>query len=99
MELPKKKIIRDKGLYREYGEEHYQCEVPGCSEEGWLGPHHIVFRSQGGGDTLDNLIQLCRRHHEWAHGEHSRKARKFFQTIKSQLIYRASTEAEDDAEG
>lgn len=29
--------------------------------------HHIVYRSQGGGDGVDNLIPLCRKHHEDAH--------------------------------
>lgn len=30
--------------------------------------HHIVFRSQGGKDTADNLVTLCGGCHERAHG-------------------------------
>ena len=29
--------------------------------------HHCVFRSQGGKDTSENLIALCRACHELAH--------------------------------
>ena len=29
--------------------------------------HHIIFRSQRGTDTLDNLLQLCARCHEAVH--------------------------------
>lgn len=29
--------------------------------------HHIVFRSQGGGDNIENLIPLCRECHNQAH--------------------------------
>lgn len=29
--------------------------------------HHIVHRGAGGGDTLDNMICLCRKHHNAAH--------------------------------
>lgn len=29
-------------------------------------PHHITSRGAGGGDTGDNVIPLCRKHHtEW----------------------------------
>jgi 5-methylcytosine-specific restriction endonuclease McrA len=36
----------------------------GCS--GPLDPHHIVFRSAGGKDAKENLITLCRKHHDQA---------------------------------
>ena len=29
--------------------------------------HHIVFRSHGGDDIPENLICLCRHHHDQAH--------------------------------
>lgn len=34
---------------------------------GRLDPHHIQRRSQGGTDTADNLVTLCRAHHSWVH--------------------------------
>ena len=37
----------------------------GCS--GGLDVHHIKTRGSGGGDTGDNLILLCRKHHQEAH--------------------------------
>ena len=35
--------------------------------QGRLDPHHIFRRGQGGPDTLENLITLCRAHHDWVH--------------------------------
>jgi 5-methylcytosine-specific restriction endonuclease McrA len=37
----------------------------GCSEG--LDPHHIVTRGAGGDDVPENIITLCRRHHNDAH--------------------------------
>jgi len=74
MKFPNKKIIKDKKYYREYQESHPNCEV--CGKPGWLGPHHIIFRSQGGGDTWENLIRLCKKHHDGAHYH-----KKFWQPI------------------
>lgn len=31
-----------------------------------LDPHHIIPRSAGGGDMSNNLITLCRKHHDMA---------------------------------
>jgi 5-methylcytosine-specific restriction endonuclease McrA len=36
----------------------------GCS--GGLDPHHIHFKGAGGADTKENLITLCRKHHDEA---------------------------------
>ena len=30
--------------------------------------HHVIYRSQGGTDSLNNLVLLCRHCHERAHG-------------------------------
>jgi hypothetical protein len=55
---PHKKVLaRDGGL----------CQVPGCSRAA-AHAHHIVHRSQGGGDDLSNMIALCASHH--LHGVH-----------------------------
>jgi len=31
-----------------------------------LDPHHIIKRSQGGDDVKENIITLCRKHHDMA---------------------------------
>lgn len=50
-------IERDKGF----------CQVPGCSRAA-VHAHHVVWRSRGGGDELENLVSLCAGHH--LHGVH-----------------------------
>jgi HNH endonuclease len=45
----------------------YQCTMPGCTMRKMLDPHHIVFRSHGGGDEPSNLTTLCRVHHGLVH--------------------------------
>ena len=32
-----------------------------------IDPHHIISRGAGGGDEPQNIIALCRRHHNLAH--------------------------------
>jgi hypothetical protein len=54
--------LRDKG----------QCTFmsPGghrCQEQRWLHAHHIVPKSKGGPDTLENLTTLCSGHHRVVH--------------------------------
>ena len=34
---------------------------------GRIDPHHILPRGRGGADTLENLVSLCRAHHDWVH--------------------------------
>lgn len=41
-----------------------RCEVPWCRTVWRLDPHHIVKRSQGGADALENLTLICRTHHD-----------------------------------
>ena len=38
--------------------------MPGCSARRNLHAHHVVFRSQGGGDEPANLTTLCAFHHQ-----------------------------------
>lgn len=61
---PTSKEIYKQALARDLG-----CcgtQLPGkCG--GRIDPHHIKMRSQGGEDTLDNLVCLCRVHHSWVH--------------------------------
>lgn len=43
-----------------------------CGTRDGLDVHHIVYRSQGGGDEPTNLIALCRRHHGLVHSDKPR---------------------------
>jgi 5-methylcytosine-specific restriction endonuclease McrA len=43
---------------------HCRC----CHTMNGLDPHHVVYKSFGGSDTLDNLLTLCRKCHDDIHG-------------------------------
>lgn len=46
--------------------DNYTCQC--CkSKKGTMHAHHIVYRSQGGADTLDNLVTLCEFCHKKLH--------------------------------
>jgi len=47
--------------------DHYKCR--GCRRRGpgHVDVHHLKFRSQGGGDVLENLLCLCRVCHAEIH--------------------------------
>lgn len=50
-------VARDKG-----------CAFPGCTRPPkHCQAHHIRFWSDGGATTIDNLVLLCRRHHDLVH--------------------------------
>ncbi|MGE3975886.1 MAG: HNH endonuclease [Bdellovibrionales bacterium] len=38
-----------------------------CAERKWLHTHHIIQRSKGGQDTIENLTTLCSGHHRLTH--------------------------------
>lgn len=42
------------------------CEY--CSRKA-VDCHHLVFRSQGGGNSINNLVALCRECHNRAHSD------------------------------
>lgn len=48
------------------------CERPGCGR--WIpygieneNVHHVLLRSKGGKDELENLLAVCRDCHSWIH--------------------------------
>lgn len=54
-------------VYKQVAErDDYLCRVCGTQA---VDVHHIVFRSHGGADVPENLICLCRVHHEMAHSD------------------------------
>lgn len=40
--------------------------------------HHVIPRSQLGKDDVNNVVCLCRYHHEMAHSEHAKELRAYF---------------------
>jgi hypothetical protein len=47
-----------------------RCAVPGCSAPA-AQEHHLVYRSRGGSDDLENRVALCSAHHlRGVHGGH-----------------------------
>jgi hypothetical protein len=49
--------------YAVFERDGWRCRVPGCTSRRNLHAHHIVFRSQGGSDEIDNLVTVCATHH------------------------------------
>jgi len=85
MLLPKNKPYKSKANYKKYGKRHPVCE--NCrNQRAWLGPHHIIFRSQGGGDEDENLISLCQSCHYEAHSYSPKFWRDKFKEIKKNEI-------------
>ena len=49
--------------HRVFARDGWRCVVPGCSSMRNLHDHHVVFRSAGGSDALENRVTLCAFHH------------------------------------
>ena len=61
------KYIKNYCNYWGYGEQDYiPCEHPACVSH-VTDVHHIKYKSHGGRDEHENLIGLCRQHHDKAH--------------------------------
>jgi hypothetical protein len=43
------------------------CRFPGCTSTHFIDGHHIKHWADGGETSLENLVQLCRRHHRLVH--------------------------------
>lgn len=48
-----------------------------CNGRGVLDPHHLLPRSRGGTDALENLALLCRRCHRAVHDHTAEDWRKW----------------------
>jgi 5-methylcytosine-specific restriction endonuclease McrA len=56
---------QDKLIYQQIVEEQPYCQLCGSTE--WLEIHHIIYKSQLGKTTKDNLIRLCKKCHMKCH--------------------------------
>lgn len=65
-------MIKYKRTYCEYFgygvDDFIPCEMPDCEIRSGP-PHHIVYKSRGGKDNIENLMGLCNYHHVKAHDE------------------------------
>jgi len=43
------------------------CRFPGCTNTRFSDAHHIEHWGEGGETSLENLVELCRRHHRFVH--------------------------------
>lgn len=74
----RQRAIRDQALKRADGICEY-CGTRGFLTTGghlYLETHHITPLSEGGSDTLDNLVSLCPNHHKLAHYGKDKNAMK-----------------------
>jgi len=55
-------------LTRVYDRDGWKCRH--CNFRGNLHAHHVVYRSLGGEDALNNLITLCNSCHSGHHNGH-----------------------------
>jgi hypothetical protein len=44
-----------------------RCQVPGCRHATFVDVHHLRSRSEGGANTIENLVTLCSAHHRATH--------------------------------
>jgi 5-methylcytosine-specific restriction endonuclease McrA len=56
-----------------YERAGWRCAAPGCTARRNLEVHHVVYRARGGANVADNLVCLCRSHHQF--GEHAGRLR------------------------
>lgn len=57
-------VLRRALMVRDQG-----CIFPGCCETRFVDAHHVQHWGDGGKTSLDNLVLLCRHHHQLLHQE------------------------------
>ena len=62
-----------------------RCEV--CTRLTPLDIHHIIKRSQGGPDTLDNVAALCRACHEQTDGPYGKRRLVLHRRVDGGLVF------------
>lgn len=60
---------------RVYERDNGECII--CHDRA-TDAHHVIPRSQLGKDDVNNVVCLCRYHHEMAHSEHAKELRAYF---------------------
>lgn len=80
MSEKKKRQLAEEGpvVQRALARDHFECQFlariadaggsiigPLVDCHGRIDPHHIIPRGRGGPTTMENLVSLCRAHHDW----------------------------------
>ena len=73
----------------------YQCQWPECSVVGDpnLQMSHLIQLSQGGPDSIDNIVMLCGWHHDILDGRSTRGRRN--EVMKLLRAYRRGAQSYD----
>jgi len=83
----RRQLIADRDVYRAVDtRDGHCCQVCGIYCGNSIHRHHIVFRSLGGETSLDNVISLCVKHHEAAHGRAPSVGRITVDDLKMKLL-------------
>ena len=71
--------------------DNHQCYFnnKSCSKKSHV--HHIVFRSDGGSDAPNNLITLCKRHHQQLHDGKIRLKTIKHKSLSAGVVVKAAT--------
>jgi 5-methylcytosine-specific restriction endonuclease McrA len=64
---PPRRIV-DPDAYREFHAQNLSCVSCGLLSGMIIEAHHVLLKSRGGDDTVDNLVALCRNCHRAFHG-------------------------------
>jgi hypothetical protein len=68
--LKREIYLRDHGLCQQTGPINSSDNVPSsCGDGRWIDIHHIQPIHQGGENFLENLITLCKSHHQMQHNQ------------------------------
>lgn len=65
----------------------FRCRY--CGRGGTLHVHHVLYRSEQGPDSRDNLISLCGDHHQLVHSD-----KKLYQPLCLEIIRRREADGD-----
>lgn len=89
--FPKDKPVIDQEYIDELKRIVGRCEHPqGCRMRVGLDVHHVKGRGLGGGfrkDTPENLIVLCREHHQYAHTQGVKYREDLYEAMNVRLDF------------
>ena len=86
MLFPKRKRIVNRQIIEEI--KSYGCVVSNIECISPIDAHHLTTVGAGGDDVAENLIPLCRLHHQLLHNIGTPEMAKRYIKVKAYLIYR-----------